>query len=139
VSSTFVVPISGSGYDLCVNNVGEGTCDTLQALGATDEQLALVGSGTVDPVTMMNEVASGTNSAGAIAPPVVPASSASDIVLGSLGSAGTAVSNATSGFVATITNALSGLGQYAIWIVVGIIALILVALFVFGKSGGHIG
>jgi hypothetical protein len=47
---------AASGYALCVANFGSGLCDTLQVQGADDNQLALVGNGSIDPVLLMGEL-----------------------------------------------------------------------------------
>lgn len=105
-------------------------CDTLQALGATDVQLGLVGVGSVDPMQLLDELT------GNAAAPVVPASSTTDIVLGGIGATGEAISQGASNVASTITGGLSGIASWFsshwIWLVAGIIAVLLLAVWAFG-------
>lgn len=107
-----------------------GICQTLVAEGASDQDLLDVASGCMDDTALLTELMSGYKS------PVVVTSSATDIVLGSLGAAGDSVSNAVSDVVNPIGNAITSAGNWLksnwLWIVGILLAGLLLVAWAYG-------
>ena len=139
-----IVPGSGvTGYDLCVNSLGDGTCDTLQALGATDNQLGAVGTDD-DPagaasilLTQLTAEGSGQTSNGVPASNV-PVSSLTDQILGVPGSAINVTASAADSAATAVGGFFGNIGSWFssnwIWILVAIVAVVLLIVFVYGAS-----
>jgi hypothetical protein len=135
MASTAYGIVAGSGVtplSACESSpYGGGLCSTLQALGATDQQLLGVAEGTIDPVALMDELTGG-------APvPFNVASSASDEVLGTIGAATSTVQDTA----ASVVSGISGIGTWfssnILWIVLGIVAILVILVFAYG-AGSHL-
>lgn len=57
-----------TGYDACIAALGSGTCQTLAIEGASDSQLALVASGAIDPVQLLEELTGNISESSSIVP-----------------------------------------------------------------------
>lgn len=139
-----IVPGSSqSGYDLCVNALGDGTCSTLQSLGASDDQLGEVGTDS-DPsgaaMTLLNSLTGETTSSGSAATPAenTPASSITDEILGAPGSVINGAASAANSAANAVANwwnqAEAWLQSNWIWIVAAVIGFVLLIVYVYGAG-----
>jgi hypothetical protein len=137
---------SGTPLSLCQASQPAGVCETLQAEGATDQNLIDVAAGCLDPTLLLSYLTGGGipplepsyNVPGIVANAVLPSFGPTTSIPTALTSAGSAISTAASNASAAIQNALpgilSGLGTAGLWIIgIVVVAIVLFLIFEFNR------
>lgn len=127
------------GYAACIAS-GSGLCSTLSALGASDAQLNGVGTGSISDTELLDYLTGNTAAPYQVAPSV--SSSATDTVLGSLGSVADAVSDPVQGqgivqivpaaISSAVTSASTFLSNNWVWILLAVGAVLLILVWAYG-------
>ena len=138
----FGVPAGVNAYDLAVAAIGAGNASTLEAVGADDGDFACI-AGSSDPQSTFQTVLgyyTGTLGPTAIPASNVPTSSDTDILLGALGSpintVADAATNAANNLSNWWANVQAWFSSYWYWIAAGVLAIILLIVFVYGAGRG---
>lgn len=146
MSSTGFGIVAGSsvtGYDLCVGSLGDGVCDTLSALGASDNQLGAVGTDG-DPASAASILLTQLTASGGgqtqygVPASNIPTSSLTDTILGVPGSAINATASAANSAATAVGGFFGNIGSWFssnwLWIVAAIVGVILLIVFVYGAG-----
>lgn len=139
MSSSAVGIVPGSGVtplSICQTGLGgdpSGLCVTAQLLGATDDELAQVGTGMLDPEVLLDSLAGGS------APPVTVQSSTSDILLGGIGSGIDTLSDPVGG-TGILESAEAEAGSLVTWLktnwwVIAVVIVAILAVVAWGYGG----